>query len=97
MRLYNDWSSHNPGPEHWTNGGTAVANFGKEKRPIYEKAIQRGFSDALEIRDEPFGTSDMNDKDKSWMKATMHSLHFIGKHVDLSDFWEVFREIESGK
>ena len=71
---------------HWMNGGTGITNFQPEKIKIYEAAIAAHPEFQLEISDQPM--------DGKYIAKGFYSLHCYNERIDLSTFWDTFRNLE---
>jgi hypothetical protein len=74
---------------HWTNGGTGITNFSKERVPLYEKAVElynRYFNDELWIESGPMAGTHCDG----------YSLH-AKRFRDISEFWDIFYALKEGK
>ena len=72
---------------HWTEGGTAITNFGPDEFDRYIEAIQRFGDRDLVVSDSRFG----------WTMGKLPggSLHDIARRGDLSPFWRVFEKVRT--
>ena len=68
------------------NGGTGITNFQPEKIKIYEVAIAAHPEFQLEISDQPM--------DGKYIAKGFYSLHCYNERIDLSTFWDTFRNLE---
>ena len=76
-------------PYHFTQGGTGVTNFSDEDLDVYEAAISI-YGDPTIIIGEPMICAN----GKIYHNYALHHLEPIR---DLSDFWDVFDQIEEVK
>jgi hypothetical protein len=72
--------------KHWTEGGTAITNFGEECFPLYIEAIERFGDKNLVVSDERYGSSRG--------KQPGGSLHDLRGAAGLDDFSAFGRILE---
>lgn len=76
------------GDTDWLEGGTGVANFLPEYRPLYEEAVKRYSDPKVFLRPNRFGPG------ARLPGGSLHCTNMAARNNDLGDFWRIFDKVK---